>query len=61
MNRLTAADAAHAFNVTRRTIHRWASEGRIHRHWNGYDLHELNQAEASRSEWALRLRAGLRQ
>lgn len=60
MSRLKAADAARLVGIRPRTLHRWAREGRVVRHPDGFDVAELLAAEASRSAAALYTRAGIR-
>lgn len=59
MNRLTPALAAIAYGISPRTLHKWAREGRLTRHHDGFDIHELEAAEASRNMDALYSRAGI--
>lgn len=58
--RLRAADAARLVGIRPRTLHRWAREGRVTRHPDGFDVADLLRAEAARSHAALMTRAGIR-
>ena len=43
-----------------RTLHKWAREGRIIRHPDGFDLADLLAAELTRDQAALLSRAGIK-
>lgn len=57
--RLSARFAAQAVGVTVGTIHKWAREGRITRHPDGFDPADLLVAVESRDMDALLSRAGI--
>jgi predicted site-specific integrase-resolvase len=59
VTRLRPHLAAKVFGISPRTLHKWAREGRIVRHSDGFDLEDLLQAEASRDQAALMARAGI--
>lgn len=48
------------FGLSPRTLHKWAREGRITRHADGFDLADLLAAEATRDTAALLSRAGIK-
>jgi hypothetical protein len=58
--RVRPAVAAVILGVKPRTLHKWAREGRVTRHPDGFDLAELLEAEASRDFRALLIRAGIK-
>lgn len=60
MNRVPLAEAAEICGVRPGTIRRWVHDGRLERHWNGYDYDELIAIRESRSLDALASRAGIR-
>jgi hypothetical protein len=60
VTRLSPKLAAQAIGVEPQTLHKWAREGRITRHPDGFELEELMAAEASRNGDALLSRAGVK-
>lgn len=60
MTRLSPRDAARVLKISPRTLHKWAREGRIERHPDGFELQDLLAAEASRNGDALMVRAGIK-
>lgn len=60
MTRVPLAEAAEICDVKPGTIRRWVHDGRLARHWNGYDLTELIGVRDSRSLDALASRHGVK-
>lgn len=60
MTRLSLDLAAHICGVQPGTIRRWVHDGRVTRHWNGYDLDQLIAARDNRDFRKLLDRAGIR-
>jgi hypothetical protein len=60
MSRLPLDLAAEICGIQPGTVRRWVFDGRITRHWDGYDLDELLTIRDHRDLDALRIRAGLR-
>lgn len=60
MTRLSPELAALLFGLSPRTLHKWAREGRIVRHKDGFEIDDLLVAEASRDASALFSRAGIK-
>lgn len=59
-HRITARYAAEAIGVSVNTIHKWAREGRITRHPDGFDATDLMRAVEERDLDALLSRAGIK-
>ena len=59
MSRVPLAEAALIVGVKPGTIRRWVHDGRLTRHWDGYDFDDLIKARDSRSLDALCVRAGI--
>lgn len=58
MSRVDLALAAEICHVQPGTIRRWVFDGRLKRHWNGYDYDELIGVRDGRDIDALLVRAG---
>jgi hypothetical protein len=59
MTRLRPHLAGQLLGLSPRTLHKWAREGRIVRHWDGFELADLLAAESTRDQRALLIRAGI--
>lgn len=60
MTRLNLHEAALVAGVRPGTIRRWVHDGRLTRHWNGYNLADLVTARDARDLTKLLDRAGIR-
>jgi predicted site-specific integrase-resolvase len=59
MSRVQLDQAADICRVKPGTIRRWVHDGRLTRHWNGYDFDELIRIRDSRDIAQLAARAGI--
>lgn len=59
MGRVPPDEAAVIAGVKPATLRRWVREGRLRRHWFGYDFDELIAARDARDMAALYSRAGI--
>lgn len=59
MSRVPLEQAAEICGVQAGTIRRWVFDGRIRRHWNGYDFDELIAVRNGRDLAQLAARAGV--